>query len=474
MYPAQQTFFILGLSRSGAAAAEYLLSKGGKVYLYDDVTSESLEKTIVALEKLGGIRAKKDELTKMQERCDALVLSPGIPIDHPIAIAFRRAGKGIMGETELAARCMRCSIVAVTGTNGKTTTVSMLEKIFLDEGRRAETCGNVGSPMICHTHLTADDVAIAEISSFQLETLNSLCPHVAVVLNLTEDHLNRHYNMENYIFLKKKLLRNCTETEIAVLNYDDPTVRSFDDTTRAKTVWFSMKEKVDGGYIEDGALCFKGEKVISVSELSLSGGHNVQNALAAICVAKVMGTPSDVIAKSLSTFKGIKHRIETVGEVGGVTYIDDSKATNADATVKAIACMKNETILLLGGKDKGYDYDRVFSAIRGAPVVQTILYGENRLKLLDSAIKTGYRKVTLCDRFVIAVQLARLTAKAGQTVLLSPASASFDEFTGYEERGDKFVEMVRSFELAAKSEENLNETLDVLRERNDDEEIELE
>jgi UDP-N-acetylmuramoylalanine--D-glutamate ligase len=428
MYPAQQTFFILGLSRSGTAAAEYLLAKGASVYLYDDVTSESLERTITELEKLGGIRAKKDELAKMQECCDAIVLSPGIPIDHPIAIAFRRAGKGIMGETELAARCMRCSIVAVTGTNGKTTTVSMIEKIFIAEGRRAEACGNVGSPMIRHTHLTTDDVAVAEISSFQLETLNSLCPHIAVVLNVTEDHLNRHYNMENYIFLKKKLLRNCTETEIAVLNYDDVTVRSFADATRAKTVWFSMREKVDGGYIEDGALCFKGEKVMSISDLPLSGGHNVQNALAAICVTKMMGTPTEMIVKALSAFKGIKHRIEKVGEVDGVTYIDDSKATNVDAAIKALACMKNETILLLGGKDKGYDYDGLFSAIRSAPVSQTILYGENRLKLLDSAMKTGYKNVTLCERFAVAVQLARLTAKAGQTVLLSPASASFDEF----------------------------------------------
>lgn len=446
MFPKQQSFLVLGLSRSGTAVAEFLLSKGGKVYLYDDVVSSGLEKTIAGLESLGGVRVKKEDLLKMQESCDALVLSPGIPIDHPVAVSFRRAGKGIVGESELAARYMRCLTVAVTGTNGKTTTVSMLEKIFTDNGQRAEACGNVGSPMIKHIELGADDIAVAEISSFQLETLNSFCPHVAVVLNLTEDHLNRHYNMENYIFLKKKILKNCTETEIAVLNYDDPIVKGFAENTRAKIVWFSLKNKVDGAYLNNGELYFKDEKITNVADLSLVGEHNVQNALASIAVAKVLGVSTEVIAKSLSSFKGVKHRIETVAEVDGITYIDDSKATNVDATVKAVACMKGETVLLLGGKDKGYDYSALFSAIKNLPITQAILYGENRLKLLDGAIKTGYRKITLCDRFSVAVQLARLTAKHGQTVLLSPASASFDEFSGYEERGDRFVELVRSFE----------------------------
>ena len=205
MYPEKQSFLVLGLSRSGTAVAEYLLEQNARVYLYDDLTSESLERTIALLENRGGRRVKKEELATMQDICDAVVLSPGIPIDHPVSIAFRRAGKAILGEAELAARLMKCPIVAVTGTNGKTTTVSMIEKILVESGKRAEACGNVGSPMIKHLDLTAQDVAVAEISSFQLETLNSLSPHIAVVLNLTEDHLNRHYNMENYIFLKSKI-----------------------------------------------------------------------------------------------------------------------------------------------------------------------------------------------------------------------------------------------------------------------------
>lgn len=451
MYPAQQSFFVLGLSRSGRAAAEFLLEQGGKVYLYDDVTSELLERNFTELEKLGGVRVKKEELQKVQEYCDALVLSPGIPIDHPVAIAFRKAGKGILGETELAARYMRCRIVAVTGTNGKTTTVSMIEKIFTGDGKRAEACGNVGSPMIQHVGLGSEDIAVAEISSFQLETLNSLRPHVAVVLNVTEDHLNRHYNMDNYIFLKRKILKNSTETEYAVLNYDDETVRSFGENTRAKRIYFSLRTKVDGAYLENGELYFKGEKIMRASELALAGGHNVQNALAAICVAKIMGVRVEKIAEALASFKGIKHRIEKVETIDGVTYVNDSKATNADATVKAISCMREETVLLLGGKDKGYNYDNLFAELKTSSVVQTVLYGENRLKLLEAAMRVGYKNVTLCESFFVAVQLAKLTAKKGQTVLLSPASASFDEFAGYEERGERFVAIVQSFKDVAET-----------------------
>ena len=445
MYPSQQTFLILGLSRSGTAVAEFLLKSKAAVYLYDDLTSDSLEKTICELEKLGGKRVSKDDLSKMQEICDAVVLSPGIPIDHPVSISFRRAGKGILGETELASRLMRCPIVAVTGTNGKTTTVSMIEKVLIESGKKAEACGNVGSPMIKHLHLTTDDVAVAEISSFQLETLNSLCPHIAVVLNITEDHLNRHYNMENYIFLKRKLLKNLTETEYAVLNHDDETVKKFEDSTRAKKVYFSVRESVDGAYVKDDTIYYFDEKIMSIKSLLLIGEHNVQNAWATVCVAKLLGVETQVIARALGAFKGIKHRIERVGVIDGVEYIDDSKATNVDATLKAVGAMRSEIVLLLGGKDKGYDYDKLFLGLRNSSVVKCILYGENRLKLLESAMRTGNKSVALCDNFLVAVNVARLTAAPNQTVLLSPASASFDEFSGYEERGDKFVEIIEGF-----------------------------
>lgn len=448
MYPEKQSFLVLGLSRSGTAVAQFLLEKNATVYLYDDLTSENLEKTIVELEAMGGKRVKKEELVNMQDICDGVVLSPGIPIDHPVSIAFRRAGKAILGETELAARLMRCPIVAVTGTNGKTTTVSMIEKILIEGGKRAQACGNVGSPMIKHLGLTDQDVAVAEISSFQLETLNSLSPHVAVVLNVTEDHLNRHYNMENYIFLKKKILKNLTETEYAVLNYDDEIVRDFQNATKAKKIYFSLKQKTLGAYVKDGSIYYFEEKILDANELPLLGEHNLQNALAAICVAKLLGVETQTVVRALTSFKGIKHRIQSVATIDGVEYVDDSKATNVDATIKAVEAIKSETILLLGGKDKGYDYDKLFLHLRSSSVVKSIFYGENRFKLLESALRTGNKAVALCDSFLMALNLARLTAKEGQVVLLSPASASFDEFTGYEERGDKFVEIIEGFKKA--------------------------
>ena len=446
MYLKKQVFFVLGLSRSGRAATEYLLRKGSAVYIYDDTESERVEQIARELENKGAKRLKKEELSKTVDFCDALVLSPGIPIDHPLAVAFKRNGKALLGETELAARSMRANIVAITGTNGKTTCVSMLAQILERGGLQAKACGNIGLPMIDFCAMDEESIAVAEISSFQMETLNSLRPHIAILLNITEDHLNRHYTMENYIFLKAKLLKNLTEMEYAVLNYDDPIVRELGEKTKAKVLYFSTKQQVLGAYYSDGILYFGKEKILSVKELPSDGVHTIQNALAVIIAAKLMGVSTEDIRAAIMEFKGIKHRLEFVAEIDEVEYIDDSKGTNVDATLKAIDCMKRDTILLLGGKNKGYDYTKLFSALSNSKVVHTVLYGENRYALLKSARERGYSKLTLCDGFDFAVRVAAMKAEKGQTVLLSPASASFDEFASYEERGERFVEIVRSLE----------------------------
>ena len=444
MYFQRQAFFVLGLSKSGRAAAEFLLARGAVVYIYDDIKTERVEQTAAELEKQGARRVKKEDLSRMPEVCDVLVLSPGIPIDHPLAVAFKRRGRAVVGETELAARYMRCPVVAITGTNGKTTTVSMLAEVLNKGGLQATACGNIGAPMIEFFDLPQESVAVAEISSFQMETLQSLRPHIGVVLNVTEDHLNRHYNMENYIFLKGKLLKNSTEAEYAVLNYDDPIVRGFAEKTKAQILYFSVKERVAGAYYENGELYFGKEKIVSAEDLALGGLHNIQNALAVIAAAKIMGIKNADIAAALSDFKGIKHRIEEVCVIEGVRFVDDSKGTNVDATLKAVQSMKEETILLLGGKHKGYDYGKLFAALGASKVVHAVLYGENRFALLKSAREHSFDKITLCEGFEFAVRVAALKATTGQAVLLSPASASFDEFASYEERGDKFVEIVRS------------------------------
>ena len=461
----KQTFLVAGLSRSGIAASEYLISRGATVYLYDDVDDEGVRAAVSRLTEQGCTAVAKDELPDRMKKCDVLVISPGIPIDHPLPVAFKKAGGRIIGEAELGALDLRCPSVAVTGTNGKTTTVTMIDNILRTAGMKSVACGNVGKPICAAlSELDENSVAAIEISSFQLETLYSLRPHVAVVLNISEDHLNRHYNMENYIFLKSRLLKNSAESEYVVLNRDDPVVRGFAEKTRAKIVWFSLKEKVDGAYLENGRFYYNGEPILSEDELPVGGEHNRANALAAIAACKLMGAGNAAIAAALKSFRGVKHRLERIGDVKGVSFIDDSKATNVDSAIKAVGSVKGESIILLGGKDKGYTYEPLFDAIKESNVVHAVLYGENAFRILQSALKKGYTSVTLCRPFDLAVRVAYLTAKQGQNVLLSPASASFDAFTSYEERGKRFAEMMKLL----KSEEERDLPVSVVEEQGEE------
>ncbi len=445
MYFKNQKFLVAGLSKSGAAACDFLLSRGAAVYMYDDVPDGGVQKTISEMQERGAVYLREQDLPSAISECDVLVLSPGIPIDHELPVAFRKKGKRIIGESELGCLFLRAALVAVTGTNGKTTTVTMLDEIFRAAGENCTACGNIGLPIVsCADKMGYEDIAVMEVSSFQLETLTSIRPHVAIVTNITEDHLNRHYSMENYVFLKSKILRNMRESEYAVLNRDDERVREFAKEARCKIRWFSVKERTEGAFLYEGALYFENEKIMDVSDLSLKGEHNIKNALAAICAAKLMGVETSIVAKALSSMRGVRHRIEKVGEYGGVLYINDSKGTNVDATLNAVAGMERDTVLLLGGKDKGYDYDELFGKLKGSRVVMAVLYGENRFKLFNSAVRNNENRVTLCADFSLAVKIAALAAKPGQCVLLSPASSSFDAFSGYEERGERFEEIVKN------------------------------
>lgn len=255
--------------------------------------------------------------------------------------------------------------------------------------------------------------------------------------------------MENYIFLKSKILRNLRESEYAILNYDDATVRSFAKNCKAKTVYFSVQNKVDGAYFENGGLYFNGEKYLDIADMTVGGVHNVYNALACIAASAVLGLDKHAVAEAICAFKGIRHRLEKIREVGGVTYIDDSKGTNIDATVKAAQTMTAPTVILLGGKDKGYDYAPLFENLLSTSVVHAVIYGENRFKMLNAAIKSDFVSVSLCSDFNTAVRLAQYIAKPGQNVLLSPASSSFDLFSNYEERGEVFKALVENINESA-------------------------
>lgn len=443
MFFGNQKFLVAGMSKSGESSTRFLLGRGAEVYMYDDVVSDAVSASMKSLETLGAHPVTAETLDNAVNACDILVLSPGIPIDTSLPVAFRRQGKAIIGEEELGALFLRATAIAVTGTNGKTTTVTLLNNILNASGFNSVACGNIGNPLVGEVeNLSFGDFAVIEVSSFQLETLTSLRPHIAVVTNISEDHLNRHYTMENYIFLKSKILRNLRESEFAVLNYDDETVCAFAQSTKAKTVYFSARGNVDGAYLENGSLYYKGEKFFDVSEMTVGGIHNVYNALACVAVAGILGLDKKSVAQAVCSFKGVRHRIETIREVGGITYIDDSKGTNIDATVQAARSMDSPTIILLGGKDKGYDYEPLFAALKSSTVIHAVIYGENRFRMLNAAVKAGFVSFSVCPDFNTAVKLSQFIAKPGQCVLLSPASSSFDSFVNYEERGDAFKEMV--------------------------------
>ena len=444
MYFKNQKFLVAGMSKSGVASVRFLLRRGAEVYMYDDVVNEQIALTMHELESGGAHIVEVDVLDRAVIFCDVLVLSPGIPIDNPLPVAFRRQGKCILGEEELGALYLRATCVAVTGTNGKTTTVSMIHEVLKAAGKHSVMCGNVGNPLVNEVEeLGFDDFAVTEVSSFQLETLFSLRPHVAVITNISEDHLNRHYNMENYIFLKSKLLRNLRESEYAVLNADDSVVCGFAQNLRSHVIFFSAKPRKDGVWCENGEVFCEGERAFAIADMKVGGVHNVYNALACTAAAYALGIDLKLAAEVICAFRGVRHRIETVCEHDGKTYINDSKGTNVDATIKAVDSMQRDTVILLGGKDKGYDYLPLFKKLLHSKVVHAVLYGENRMKLMRAAMDAGFSEVSMCRSFALAVRLADDMAESGQNVLLSPASSSFDEFSGFEERGDAFVRLVK-------------------------------
>ena len=438
-------FTVIGMSASGRAAAEALLRRGGRVHIYDDNRTKRVERVMAALKSKGAIVC--DDLNAAIDKSQVVVLSPGVPVDTPKVVEAKRASKRVIGELELGFLLAKSPFLAVTGTNGKTTTCSLIHHVLKCAGIKSELVGNIGTP-VCDRldNLTEDVFAVTEVSSFQLETTHLFCPHVAAVLNITPDHLDRHYNMENYVYLKRRILSNMRESEIAVLNADDETVKSFKEGLRAKIVWFSLKNDADV-CVKDGYFTYFGEKVARVDCLTLNGDHNKENALAAIAVLKSVGVESEAIERGFSGFKGIRHRMELIAEKNGVKYYNDSKSTNVDSTVKAVSAMTSPTVIILGGKDKNQDYTGLFEFLKKSSVVHAVIMGENRYKMLAAANDAGFMRLSLSSSFESAVKIARIEARNNGCVLLSPACASFDMFSNYEERGKEFERIVKAINV---------------------------
>ncbi len=444
MYYKNTVFLVAGLQKSGFASAKMLIEKGATVYVYDKRKTEQITKNLRLLENLGATFIT--DYAKAVEFCDVLVISPGVPIDSEICKTFKRAGKRITGELELGSMQINIPIIAVTGTNGKTTVCSLIHSALSKSGIKTALAGNIGTPL-CEIIDKCNDseLAVVEVSSYQLETTYTFYPHVSVLLNISPDHLERHYSMENYALVKSKILLPLKESEFAVLNYDDLEVKDLARLTKAKVLYFSTKEKVDGSYVEDGFVRYKGEKIIAIADLLIKEPHNLENVLATVCVLKAVGVDNEKIKLSLSEFKGVKHRFEKVAEINGVTFINDSKSTNPDSTIKAISSLKNNAVLIIGGSEKNLDYTELFEKIKSSEkVAYTVITGAFSNGLLNYAVKVGVDNVCVVKDFTQAVLSAYKMCNERDFVLLSPATASFDEFSSFEERGERFVEIVNS------------------------------
>ena len=438
---------VFGSGISGIGAVKLLEDHGAEVVLYDG--NESLDQASLR-EQLGEkttiVLGKFPE--HLLEELDLVVLSPGVPTDLPIILAMKEHGIQVIGEVELAYAFGKGDVLAITGTNGKTTTTSLLGEIMKCHQEEVFVVGNIGNPYtVAAGQMTERSVAVAEMSSFQLESIETFRPKVSAILNFTPDHLNRHHTMEAYVEAKKQIAKNQTAEDYCVLNYEDERTKAFGEEVKAQVLYFSSAHKLERGiYLDDGKMIYKNpEEVIvcHVDELQILGIHNYENVMAAVAMAAVYGVPMDTIRKAILAFKGVEHRIEYVTEKDGVVYYNDSKGTNPDAAIKGIQAMNRKTVLIGGGYDKNSEYTEWIQAFDGK-VKQLILIGATREKIAQDAEKCGFHDYVFADTFEEAVLLAAKTAKSGEAVLLSPACASWGMFPNYEVRGEKFKEIVNS------------------------------
>ena len=437
---------VVGAGRSGVEACRLLLQAGARPLLSDSKEREQWPANALALEKQGV------ELMCGRQFADKVdwqlaVVSPGVPPMIPLLNITRSAGVEVIGEIELAYRFSHAPFLGVTGTNGKTTTTSLLGFILEKAGLDVLVGGNIGAALALNAASFRGDYIVAELSSFQLETCSTFKPHVGVHLNLTPDHLDRHGSMENYAAAKESMFLRQSADDFAVLNHDDPIVSSIAGKTAAQALWLSLEQELDDGMFFDGEAIRvreQGKTVYSFPcrDIFIKGRHNMQNAMAAALAAHAVGVDYAVIAKALADFPGVPHRLEFVCEKDGVTYVNDSKGTNPDSTYQALQAYAGPIVLLLGGYDKNADFSRLLPLIK-EKVKLAVVYGATLPKIKSCLQENGFDRFTAADGFRDAVAKACEAAEKGDVVMLSPACASWDEFDNFEQRGDLFKELVR-------------------------------
>ena len=444
-----QKVLVAGSGISGIAAAKLLLAKGGEVVLYDGNDKLDAEKIKKNFDEDAKVSVVLGEL----KRTDLLgvelsVISPGIPLDAPFVTVLDEAGVPIWSEIQLAYHCAKGKLAAITGTNGKTTTTALTGEIMKSFYDSVFVVGNIGEPYTAHALETEESsVTVAEVSSFQLETIMDFRPNVSAILNITPDHLDRHKTMECYTQVKESITKNKKDGDTCVLNYDDTVLREFGETLKINVVYFSSREKLKKGYyLEDGKIVYndgsKVTEIVDISELKLLGRHNHENVMAAVAISMNMDVPLEKIQEVIRKFEAVEHRIEFVTERFGVKYYNDSKGTNPDAAMQAIKAMPGPTILIAGGYDKHSEFDEWIESFDGK-VRYLVLIGQTRDKIAECAKRHGFTDIMYAEDLLEAVQVCASYANPGDNVLLSPACASWGQFKNFEERGTKFKEYVR-------------------------------
>lgn len=451
----EKTVLVAGSGKSGIGAADLLKKVGASVIIYDGNKELNIENVLSKLEDSSGVQVVLGELPReVIEKSDLMILSPGIAIDAPFVLDVKTAGVPIWGEIELAYVIGKGRLAAITGTNGKTTTTALVGEIMAACYKNVAVVGNIGNPYTTTAFSSDDDtVTVAEISSFQLETIHKFKPDVSAVLNITPDHLNRHYTMECYTEVKMSIADNQEESQPIILNYEDPILREYAPKLKNKIIWFSSRQKVYPGVFLDGKniIYADGETetfVTTTEDTTLVGIHNIENIMAAIAISINMGAPVDVIREAIKRFKAVPHRIEYVETINDVIYYNDSKGTNTDASIKAIEAMSRPTILIAGGYDKKVSFDDWAQAF-GDKIKCLVLLGQTSQQIAETVKKYGFENVIFTESLKEAVTVCAQEAEPGDAVLLSPACASWGMFDNYEQRGDMF----KNYVLKMKNEE---------------------
>lgn len=442
---------VVGLGKSGVASALFLKSRGARVTVSDSKPEAELRDEILLLLEHGITVETGGHGDRTFRGQDLIVVSPGVPVDAPQLVQARNLGEPIIGEIELAAQFLAGPIVAITGANGKTTTTSLAGEIVAAGKFSTLVGGNIGAPAIGLVDRAGPATwTVLEVSSFQLETIVEFRPRIAVILNITPDHLDRHKTFINYVNAKARVFENQRQDDFTVLNADDPTTVGLSDRTRAQLFWFSRKKEVEKGAFARGAhLYFRDghneRQIMPLTELPLKGAHNLENVLAAVSIGMLVGCQPEQIRQAVRNFKAVEHRLEFVARVAGVDYYNDSKATNVDATIKALESFPANIHLILGGKDKGSDYTVLHELLRQR-VKRVYTIGAAAAKI-ESQIQ-GAAEIVQAETLENAIRRASESAVPGDVILLAPACASFDQFRSYEHRGKVFKEVVHSLAMA--------------------------